>query len=122
MSKNLRKSCRRRGIYEEEALGVLNRLDEVEKQSTEDRGQFVYLAGVGLMTEFIFHELERAVSHTMRVISEVGATPTSVSTLKDQLQTLHKRVAAFDELTGEKRQTKTRFDLCELVHEGSWQS
>ena len=101
----------------EEALAVLARLDEVEKQSTEDREQFVYLAGVGLMTEFIFHELERAVSHTMRVISEVGATPTSVSTLKDQLQTLHKRVAAFDELTGEKRQTKTRFDLREVVRE-----
>ena len=101
----------------EEALGVLSRLDEVEKQSTEDREQFVYLAGVGLMTEFIFHELERAVTHTMRVISEVGATPTSVSTLKDQLQTLHKRVAAFDELTGEKRQTKSRFDLCELIRE-----
>ncbi len=100
-----------------EALAVLARLDEVEKQSTEDREQFVYLAGVGLMTEFIFHELERAVSHTMRVISEVGATPASVSTLKDQLQTLHKRVAAFDELTGEKRQTKTRFDLCEVVRE-----
>ena len=101
----------------EESLGVLNRLDEVEKQSAEDREQFVYLAGVGLMTEFIFHELERAVSHTMRVISEVGATRTSVSTLKDQLQTLHKRVAAFDELAGEKRQTKTRFDLCDLVRE-----
>ena len=50
----------------EEALGVLNRLEEVEKQSTQDREQFVYLAGVGLMTEFIFHELERAVSHTMK--------------------------------------------------------
>ena len=100
-----------------EALSVLNRLDEVEKQSIEDREKFVYLAGVGLMTEFIFHELERAVSHTMRVISEAGATPASVSTLKDQLQTLHKRVAAFDELTGEKRQTKTRFDLCDLVRE-----
>ena len=110
----------------EEALDVLNRLDEVTKQSVEDREQFVYLAGVGLMTEFIFHELERAVSHTMRVISEVGATPASVSTLKDQLKTLHKRVAAFDELTGEKRQTKTRFDLCDLVrdvlnsHEGEF--
>ena len=96
---------------------MLNRLDEVEKQSVEDREQFVYLAGVGLMTEFIFHELERAVSHTMRVISEVGATSTSVSTLKEQLQTLHKRVAAFDELTGERRQTRTRFDLCDLVRE-----
>lgn len=101
----------------EEALGVLKRLDEVEKQSTQDREQFVYLAGVGLMTEFIFHELERAVAHTMSVIADVGATRTSVSTLKDQLQTLHKRVAAFDELTGEKRQTKSRFDLCDLVRE-----
>ena len=105
-----------RGLREE-ALSVLNRLEEVKQQSAEDRDQFVYLAGIGLMTEFIFHELERAVSHTMRVISEVGATPTSVATLKDQLQTLHKRVAAFDELTGEKRQTKTRFDLCDLVRE-----
>ena len=101
----------------DEALSVLDRLDDVKKQSTEDREQFVYLAGVGLMTEFIFHELERAVSHTMNVISEVGATPASVSTLKDQLHTLHKRVAAFDELTGEKRQRKSRFDLCELVRE-----
>lgn len=101
----------------EEALAVLDRLDEVEKQSAEDRGQFVYLAGVGLMTEFIFHELERAVSHTMRVVSEVGATHASVSTLMAQLQTLHKRVAAFDELTGEKRQTKTHFDLRDLVQE-----
>lgn len=100
-----------------EALSVLDRLQDVEKQSAQDREQFVYLAGVGLMTEFIFHELERAVSHTMNVVSEVGATPTSLSTLKDQLQTLHKRVAAFDELTGEKRQTKTRFDLCDLIRE-----
>ena len=100
-----------------EALGVLNRLEDVQKQSVEDREKFVYLAGVGLMTEFIFHELERAVSHTMNVISEAGATPTSLSALKDQLQTLHKRVAAFDELTGEKRQTKSRFDLGLLVRE-----
>lgn len=31
------------------------------------------------------------------------------------LKTLHKRIAAFDELTGEKRQTKSSFDLAELV-------
>ena len=95
----------------EEALGVLNRLDEVEKQSAEDRDQFVYLAGVGLMTEFIFHELERAVAHTMKVIAEVGVTPASVSTLKDQLQTLYKRVAAFDELTG-KSVRRSRVSIC----------
>ena len=100
---------------QEEAGAVLRRLEEVERQSIEDREKFVYLAGVGLMTEFVFHELERAVSHTMSLIAEVGATPASVSALKDQLQTLHKRVAAFDELTGEKRQRKSRFDLRQLV-------
>lgn len=100
-----------------EALEVLKRLDEVQKQSTQDREQFVYLAGIGLMTEFIFHELERAVRHTMEVIATVGATPESITTLRDQLQTLYKRVAAFDELTGEKRQTKSRFDLRQLVRE-----
>ena len=100
-----------------EALAVLKRLDEVQKQSIEDREKFVYLAGVGLMTEFIFHELERAVSHTIGLISNVGATPTDLSLLKDQLQTLYKRIAAFDELTGEKRQTKSRFDLRLLVEE-----
>ena len=100
-----------------EALAVLKRLDEVQEQAIEDREKFVYLAGVGLMTEFIFHELERAVSHTIGLISEVGATPTDLSVLKDQLQTLYRRVAAFDELTGEKRQTKSRFDLRLLVEE-----
>lgn len=102
---------------QEEAGAVLRRLEEVEKQSVEDREKFVYLAGVGLMTEFVFHELERAVSHTMSVIAEVGATPASVAALRDQLQTLHKRVAAFDELTGEKRQRKSRFDLRQLVRD-----
>ena len=102
---------------QKEALAVLKRLDDVEEQSIEDREKFVYLAGVGLMTEFIFHELERAVSHTMSLISEVGATPANLSALKDQLQTLYKRIAAFDELTGEKRQTKSRFDLRLLVEE-----
>ena len=98
-----------------EALAVLNRLDEVQKQSIEDREKFVYLAGVGLMTEFVFHELERAVSHTLGVISQVDGIQESLSVLKEQLQTLYKRVVAFDELTGEKRQTKSRFDLRQLI-------
>ena len=100
-----------------EALAVLKRLNDVQEQSVEDLEKFVYLAGVGLMTEFIFHELERAVFHTMNLISEVGAPTANLSALKEQLQTLYKRVAAFDELTGEKRQTKSRFDLRRLVEE-----
>lgn len=105
------------GNLRKEALHVMKHLDVVQKQSIEDREKFVYLAGVGLMTEFVFHELERAVSHTMALIAETGATPSSLTVLKDQLQTLYKRIAAFDELTGEKRQTKSLFDLNQLVRE-----
>ena len=101
----------------EESLSVLKQLDKVRKQAGDDREKFVYLAGVGLMTEFIFHEMERAVSHTMSLIKEVGSSEPVVKTLSDQLQTLYKRIAAFDELTGEKRQTKTRFDLREIIYE-----
>lgn len=105
------------GLLRDEALGVLKQLDRVREQAGDDREKFVYLAGVGLMTEFIFHELERAVSHTMTLISEMGSSAPVVKTLSDQLQTLYKRIAAFDELTGEKRQTKTRFDLRDVIHE-----
>jgi signal transduction histidine kinase len=100
-----------------EALGVLKQLDKVQAQAGEDREKFIYLAGVGLMTEFIFHELERAVTHTMSLISDLGSSEPVVATLKDQLQTLYKRIAAFDEMTGEKRQTKSRFDLRDLLRE-----
>lgn len=102
-----------------EAIGVLKQLDKVQAQAGDDREKFVYLAGVGLMTEFIFHELERAVTHTMRLVSDLGSSEPVVTALRDQLQTLYKRIAAFDEMTGEKRQTKSSFDLRELLREVS---
>ena len=105
------------GALRKETVSVLKQLDKVRAQAGDDREKFVYLAGMGLMTEFIFHELERAVSHTMTMIKEVGSSAPVVKILSEQLQTLYKRIAAFDELTGEKRQTKSRFDLREVIHE-----
>jgi signal transduction histidine kinase len=83
-----------------------------------DREQFVYLAGIGLMTEFIFHELDRAIANTSTsLVSTLKRHPgdASLSSLEQQLVTLQKRVSAFDEMTGEKRQTKSRFDVAEVV-------
>src|SRR3546814_8491663 len=68
-----------------------------------------------LMTEFIFHELERAVAHTMDLLSRGSLRQATIESLKEQLKTLHKRISAFDELTGEKRQSKSTFDMAELV-------
>ncbi|MCW7545175.1 HAMP domain-containing histidine kinase [Aurantimonas litoralis] len=100
-----------------QASGLVSRLDSVVEEAEDEREKFVYLAGVGLMTEFIFHEMDRAVSHTLSSIarSRDGQLEAVLESLADQLKTLQKRISAFDEMTSEKRQTKTDFDLRELV-------
>ena len=109
----LRKRSRR---LQKEALKIMRQLDHVAEQSAEDREKFVYLAGIGLMTEFIFHELDRAVSGTMRALSQRNAA-SSLDSLREQLKTLDKRISAFDELTGEKRQSKSVFDLRDVLED-----
>lgn len=85
----------------------------------DEREQFVYLAGIGLMTEFIFHELDRAIRHTANTLTDTRRrhpSDASLASLEQQLSTLQKRVSAFDEMTGEKRQTKTKFDVDDVVN------
>ena len=96
---------------------LIERIENVIEEADGEREKFIYLAGIGLMTEFIFHELERAVSYTMDVISRGGVQHTTIESLREQLKTLHKRIAAFDELTSEKRQSKTSFNLADLVRD-----
>ncbi len=88
------------------------------KNVVSEREQFVYLAGVGLMTEFIFHELDRAIRQATSVLSDTRRrhpADASLLSLEQQLETLQKRVSAFDEMTGEKRQTKTKFDVTDVI-------
>ncbi|WP_173519402.1 sensor histidine kinase [Ensifer sesbaniae] len=94
---------------------LVERIEKVIAEAEEEREKFVYLAGIGLMTEFIFHELERAVGHTMDLLSAGSLRQSTIDSLREQLKTLHKRIAAFDELTGEKRQSKSKFNLADLV-------
>ena len=94
---------------------LVARIEAVIAEADEEREKFVYLAGVGLMTEFIFHELERAVAHAMDALSGGALKRATIESLREQLKTLHKRIAAFDELTGEKRQRRSSFDLRDLV-------
>lgn len=109
---NLSKSTRELATYSQ---NLLTRIDAVTEEADEERGKFVYLAGIGLMTEFIFHELERAVSYTIDVIARGAIQDATIDSLRDQLTTLHRRIAMFDELTTEKRQRKSTFDFVELL-------
>ena len=101
----------------EQSQSLVDRIEAVIKEADEEREKFVYLAGVGLMTEFIFHELERAVFHTLDIISRGATQRPTIESLQDQLETLHKRISAFDELTTGKRQRKSSFDLIGLVRD-----
>ncbi|NGM23982.1 hypothetical protein G3576_28505 [Roseomonas stagni] len=102
-----------------QCAALVQRIDDAVKEVTSDREKFVYLAGIGLMTEFIFHELDRSVSHTLRLVSDSrkSLTASSLRALEDQLITLQKRISAFDDLTGERRQSKSTFDMADLVRD-----
>lgn len=101
----------------EQCASLVGRVDAAVKEVTDEREKFVYLAGIGLMTEFIFHELDRSVGHTLRLLNETRGDDSGAAlrSLEAQLVTLQKRISAFDELTGEKRQSKSTFDLAEVV-------
>ncbi len=102
----------------EQASDVVAGTEKLAKEAANDREQFVHLAGIGLMTEFIFHELDRSVSFAVKEIQAARRNMPSNAILKSlevQLATLHKRISAFDDLSGEKRQVKTRFDVTEVV-------
>lgn len=103
----------------DQCAGLVRRIDEAVKEVSDEREKFVYLAGIGLMTDFIFHELDRSVSYTLKVLadSQGDGRDAALRSLQSQLLTLQKRISAFDELTGERRQTKTRFDLSEVVND-----
>ncbi|RZM20849.1 MAG: HAMP domain-containing histidine kinase [Pedobacter sp.] len=87
----------------------------------EEIEEFVHLAGVGLMLEFIAHELARVTHDTLRSVSSGKFSPEVVEA---QLKTLEKRVRLLDELSVPGRQRKTDQNIYELTemlvefHEG----
>lgn len=103
----------------DQCAGLVSRIDEAVKEVSDEREKFVYLAGIGLMTDFIFHELDRSVSYTLKLLadSQGSGRDAALRSLQAQLVTLQKRISAFDELTGERRQSKTRFELSEVVND-----
>ena len=100
-----------------QCASLLSRLDQSVREAQKDREKFVHLAGVGLITEFIFHELDRSVSHTLTLITSArrDMREAALESLEAQLKTLQKRVSQFDEMTGEKRQTRVECDLKEVL-------
>jgi signal transduction histidine kinase len=86
-----------------------------------DLDTYVHLAGVGLMTEFIFHELARISASALGVLNiHKSSSPVEgarLRTLRDQLVTLDKRIRILDPLSTPGRQRKEAFDLAAMLRD-----
>lgn len=73
---------------------LVGRTGKIVEDLVEEREKFVHLAGIGLKTEFIFHELDRSVDHTLQnLLTSKAMTPATLKSLEEQLITLQKRIS-----------------------------
>ena len=110
-----------------ESLSRISKMVEETKKiatSLENaQGDFIHLAGIGLMVEIIAHELSRATAHTLASIAEFrdqNLDPKILSllqTLESQLRTIQKRLRLLDVASTATRQIKESFDLIDWVRE-----
>ena len=102
---------------------LIDQAKTMAKEYEDDRSKFVHLAGIGLLVEFILHEIGRTTARALDVLKTIDVGQFSrgrsaaVRTLQEQLLTLSKRVDTLDPLTTSRRQTKERFDAGELVRQ-----
>lgn len=103
--------------------GYLDEARELTEEAAEDRAELVHLAGVGLMVEFIMHELERTTSATLRTLVDIDrdaldrTDAAAIAVLGDQLKTINKRVSNLDPISAARRQTKESFDPSAVIQE-----
>ena len=100
---------------------LIDQAKAMAKEYEDDRSKFVHLAGIGLMVEFILHEIGRTSKRALDVIGEINAqqlgktSSAAMKTLQDQLTTLEKRVDTLDPLSTSRRQTKQMVDVSEMT-------
>ena len=98
----------------DEASSLAERYDAGHSQLTN-------LAGIGLMVEIVAHELNRATTHTLRIIADADhydmddELASLLQTLGAQMQTLQRRLRILDPLSTAGRQRRERFDLVAWV-------
>jgi signal transduction histidine kinase len=110
----------------DEAVASLEQMMEDAKALADEfergRSQMLHLAGLGLMVEFLAHELNRATQHALGTLVESKGTnrPLSSQALQNlelQLKTLQKRLSTLDPATTSGRNRKERFDIALLAQQ-----
>ncbi|EQM88111.1 hypothetical protein L681_00980 [Stenotrophomonas maltophilia MF89] len=81
-------------------------------------GMYLHLAGVGMLLEFVVHELARVTQMSLSDLqSQKEVTlPPSLRSLTRQLQTLDKRLRILDPVATPGRQRKEDTDVADVIH------
>ena len=102
---------------------VVEQAKTMAKEYEDDRSKFVHLAGIGLMVEFILHEIGRTATRALDVLNSINMsklserTSAALQTLQDQLVTLGKRVDTLDPLSTSRRQIKQSFNVEDVINQ-----
>ena len=102
-----------------------NMMEEAQALADEferGRSQVVHLAGLGLMVEFLAHELNRATQHALATLADgrgngKGFSVSAIQTLELQLKTLQKRLSSLDPATTAGRNRRQSFDIVALAQQ-----
>ena len=96
---------------------LLDQASSLAERYDAGHSQLTNLAGIGLMVEIVAHELNRATSHTLRILADADRSDMDdeldslLQTLGVQMQTLQRRLRILDPLSTAGRQRRERFDL-----------
>lgn len=87
------------------------------KKSEEQQEVYLHLASVGLMLEFVVHELTRTARTTLDNVTSIRKTSDSpaVESLFHQLKSLEKRLRILDPVSTPGRQVKSDVDVVQVV-------
>ena len=100
---------------------LLDQASSLAERYDAGHSQLTNLAGIGLMVEIVAHELNRATSHTLRILADADRSDMDdeldslLQTLGVQMQTLQRRLRILDPLSTAGRQRRERFDLVSWV-------
>jgi signal transduction histidine kinase len=110
----------------DEAVNSLEHLMEEAQELADEfergRSQMIHLAGLGLMVEFLAHELNRATQYALGTLAEgkKSTRPLSLQAMQNlelQLKTLQMRLSTLDPATTSGRNRKERFDTALLAQQ-----
>lgn len=103
--------------YVEDMEAAWSRAKKTIKKQEDQAEMYLHLAGVGMLLEFVVHELTRVTNATLLDLksTQQSSLPPGLKSLSKQLQTLEKRLRILDPVSTPGRQRKEETDVGEVI-------